>query len=824
MALHQRWVLAAGLLLLLATALSFFDVYFEPNTCSMSYSRPHFYNVDVKSPSSKVSNRYHTYLFREGGISQHFEGPHTLGGTPVLFIPGNAGSYSQGRSLAALAANMGHEMESKTIFDFFLIHFSEDMSALHGKTIVDEAEYVNDAIHHILDLYKDHDELEVLPTSVIILCHSMGGIVARTVVTLDNYTPGSVNTIVTLGTPHLVPPLTLDKDVTLVYDRVNQYWRNCYAKEHSPLENTTLVSVSGGHIDHMVLPGSTPVDSLIPPSHGISAYSYSIPNVWRGIDHLAIMWCAELRHVVVDSLFKIADPWLPERTLPVKDRMEVLQASYRSPIDSLRPNDTLIWHEDAGENLPGLFKTPIGHFEIADSTSYPQSGLMIPVEYVSQLSSLFWLGLTGVNVPLFGRFTDIRLPAVHSSLISLKVDVSPECAPTAPAKRDLPVTIRAWTPRESRWYPGSSARIVWYSDSPYMPFDDSRGLHVQVFAPKICQTGPNYIAHIRVDWWATLANLTMNYRASLATYPLAIVIICVLIQLAAFYNHKNISFADSLDVFTQHHMVNLAKGLAFLHLLLCWKPLRNLVRDLQIPSERYNIHALQRQTFDIHDLLVGVDEPLLCWIAPALLFMATAILIIVHRILSMIVVANEWMQLYLCRGSRGPGVPEAWKHEPLVYIGGNVLWILALFFIPYQIVFIAMTVFLITKTTDTNSWQYTFSMLLLWTSVIDGPIVAVWVHNINVEWSLAFSTYRNIVAAAPIVVLVYFLSQHPSPIPPPCQNTLFRRFTYASLLFMAWYSLVYGAMHTFMMHHLVNYFAGWLLVLYLERPRGKKSQ
>ncbi|PRT52910.1 Putative GPI inositol-deacylase C [Wickerhamiella sorbophila] len=819
MAHSPKYVLFAGALLFLVTALSFLDVYYEPNTCSMSYSRPSSVEINVQSPSSKVSTRYRTYLYQEGGVSKVYTGPHTLGGTPVIFIPGNAGSHSQGRSLAALAINLGEELGTETPFDFFLLHFSEDMSALHGKTIVDEAAYVNDAISHILGLYAQHGNLAVVPSSVIVLCHSMGGIVARTAVTLDNYIPGSINTIFTLSTPHIFPPLTLDKDVTMVYDSVNQYWRNCYSEKHSPMENTTLVSISGGHIDHMVVPDSTPVDSLIPVTHGLSAFTYSIPKVWRGIDHLAIMWCAELRSVIVDSLYKIVDSKSPERTIPVTQRMQALKSAFKSPIDSLTENDTLVWHDRTEK--AAYFETPVGFFEV--NPKQDSNGLVIPVAQAAHHSSLLWTVLTGISVPLIERYTNISLPTIKSSLLSLQVEVLPQCQPSHAGANDIPLAIRSWTARESRWYVGNTARIVWYSESPYMPFDDSRGLYLQIFAPEICSSGPSHIARIKVDWWATLSNLAINYRASLATYPLAVVLICVFIQLRAFHANKHISFSDSLSIFTEKYLLHIAKGLAVTHLALCWRPLRNLIRSLQMPSERYNIHALQRQTFDIHDMLVGVDEPLLFWIPPLLLVMATAALMLVHQVLSAIVFANGWLQNAACRGCRGPPVPQSLKN-PAVYIIGNLFWLSALFFIPYQVVFIAVTVFLLSKTVDADSWQYTFSMLFLWTCAIDGPILVVWAHNINFEWSLAFSTYRNIVAAAPIVILVYFLSQHPSPIPPPCDNVLLKRFTYACLIYMATYALVYGAMHTFMMHHLVNYFAGWLLTLYMERPQPRKLQ
>ena len=63
----------------------------------------------------------------------------------------------------------------------------------------------------ILNRYKDsletrskhnNDKGEILPTSVILVGHSMGGFVARAAVVHPELRPGSVRTVVTLSSPH----------------------------------------------------------------------------------------------------------------------------------------------------------------------------------------------------------------------------------------------------------------------------------------------------------------------------------------------------------------------------------------------------------------------------------------------------------------------------------------------------------------------------------------------------------------------------------------------------------------------------------------------
>ena len=85
-------------------------------------------------------------------------------GVPVLFIPGNAGSYKQVRSLAAEAAHYWNQNirpnpdaadEGKVALDFFTVDFNEDLTAFHGQTLLDQAEYLNDAVAYILSLYHN---------------------------------------------------------------------------------------------------------------------------------------------------------------------------------------------------------------------------------------------------------------------------------------------------------------------------------------------------------------------------------------------------------------------------------------------------------------------------------------------------------------------------------------------------------------------------------------------------------------------------------------------------------------------------------------------
>lgn len=63
-------------------------------------------------------------------------------------------------------------------------------------------------------LFKDR---EFAPTSVAIVGHSMGGLVARALLTLKNFKPELINLLITQATPHVAPVMPLDKYLTGKY-------------------------------------------------------------------------------------------------------------------------------------------------------------------------------------------------------------------------------------------------------------------------------------------------------------------------------------------------------------------------------------------------------------------------------------------------------------------------------------------------------------------------------------------------------------------------------------------------------------------------------
>ncbi|KAI7718623.1 GPI inositol-deacylase-like protein [Hortaea werneckii] len=340
---------ACSILLLATIMRSFFTLQMDPKGCAMSYMRPAFARfADFDTEHTRFASKYSLYLYREGGVDEDTR----VKGIPVIFIPGNAGSYKQVRPIAAEAARYFHDVlrndpgaegSGKRPLDFFTVDFNEELTAFHGQTMLDQAEYLNEAVAYILALYHNpHRSLREPglpdPKSVIILGHSMGGIVARTMLRMPNYQDSTINTIITLSAPHARAPISFDRDMVSTYNDINTFWRDSYSAlkpENNPLADITLVSVAGGGLDTMIPSEYSSLTSLVPDTHGFTVFTSAIPQVWTGMDHLAIMWCDQFRKALVRAIFDVADARRPTQTLEQGDRIRALRKRLLTGMESV---------------------------------------------------------------------------------------------------------------------------------------------------------------------------------------------------------------------------------------------------------------------------------------------------------------------------------------------------------------------------------------------------------------------------------------------------------------------------------------------------------
>jgi GPI inositol-deacylase len=447
---------ALALLCLAAIVHSSLYLQVDPQGCIMSRMSPTYIKLSgFDTEHSRFAAKYSLYLYREEGVDEYTSDNIGLRGAPVLFIPGNAGSYKQVRSLSSESSRYHYNYlrtdpnavkEGVRAFDFFTIDFNEDLSAFHGQTLVDQAEYVNEAIAYILSLYHDSNRLHrdpslPDPSSVILIGHSMGGIVARTVLVTPKYQTNSVNTIITMSTPHARAPVTFDADIVSLYNQVNDYWRESYLQKwasNNPLYHTTLISIAGGGRDTTVPSDYTSITSLVPESHGFTVFTSTIPNVWTSMDHLAITWADQVRQVLIRSLYEVVDVRRAAQTKPRSERMKVFRKWFLTGLEDQSPkslptatHEVLLTLGDSSRStLVKSDNVTIRHIGAQDQMSVKL--LAIPAAHNS--TQIYFSMLTDQKIDRLGSFEKLEilfcstfpLSASAATNLPVSIDLSDE--------------------------------------------------------------------------------------------------------------------------------------------------------------------------------------------------------------------------------------------------------------------------------------------------------------------------------------------------------------------------------------------------------------
>ncbi|KAF8622170.1 hypothetical protein AX15_007285 [Amanita polypyramis BW_CC] len=288
----------------------------SPQGCRMSWMSPSYVlQSQFNSSRTPLGSRYSLWLYREVGWDANQIAEDS---TPVLFIPGNAGSSHQIRSIASSATRQYYsspqiistEFATRPLkpLDFFAVEFNEDLSAFHGSTLKSQIAYTSSAIEYILSLYPPD-------TSIIVMGHSMGGIVAISLL------PSSrISAIITMSTPHTLPPARFDVRIQEIYRENTQVLTS---------EPTPIVSLCGGATDTMI-----PSESCILPSTAGNIYRKTIftsalEGAWTGVGHQEMIWCHQVRWRIARAALELGaadtarrrglvlDKWLRDgHTLP----------------------------------------------------------------------------------------------------------------------------------------------------------------------------------------------------------------------------------------------------------------------------------------------------------------------------------------------------------------------------------------------------------------------------------------------------------------------------------------------------------------------------
>ncbi|KAM6934548.1 GPI inositol-deacylase [Xenentodon cancila] len=303
---------------------------FEENRCSMTYmfELPEYRRLVIPHRVARLYPAYGLYLYGEGLYAQETR-TLKLKGAPVLFLPGNAGSYKQARSLGSVALRKAENILGGVHLNVFTVDFNEELVALYGGSLVRQTHFLHESIKVILRLYK---HLKTPPRSVVLVGHSMGGVVARALFTLPHFHPHLVSLIITQASPHRAPVLALDPYLLDFYFAVRQKWVN----QANKLRNITVLSIGGGYRDYQVRSGLTSLPCPPGDPNKLSLVVTAVPRAWVSTDHLSIVWCKELVLATVRAFFDLIDTETSQFTEDPEKKMIVFNHHFiRHPVRML---------------------------------------------------------------------------------------------------------------------------------------------------------------------------------------------------------------------------------------------------------------------------------------------------------------------------------------------------------------------------------------------------------------------------------------------------------------------------------------------------------
>lgn len=279
------------------------NLYFSDknNYCIMTYMFEYPQFVRLTVPENKMYPQYGLYAYSEGRFTERAR-KMWFDGVPVLFLPGNSGSHMQARSLASVALRKALSKGYQYHFDFFSISYNEELSGLYGGVLQSQTKFAAACISKILSLYKSNRYTKSVPTSVILIGHSMGGLIAKRLLAYPS-TINATSIAISLAAPLEAPVVNVDAAMDDYYMLMNLEWDTYINKNMEMKQNKVLISFGNGPRDVLIPSGLTSSNDSF-----INALTTAVPGVWTSPDHVCIVWCKQLVMVINRYLFSIVDP------------------------------------------------------------------------------------------------------------------------------------------------------------------------------------------------------------------------------------------------------------------------------------------------------------------------------------------------------------------------------------------------------------------------------------------------------------------------------------------------------------------------------------
>ncbi|KKY23139.1 putative gpi inositol-deacylase [Diplodia seriata] len=421
---------------------------------------------------------------------------------------------------------------------------------------------------------------------------------------------------------------------------------------------------------------------------------------------------------------------------------------------------------------------------------------------------------------------DIKVPALHSSLLAYKLKINSNSKGCGHDGQLFAPLLRQYIQEvyESKFYVNAKeADINLHGVAPYMPppfkrdksMSDLNGLSLQIWTDPTCEASVK--VDLNVDFFGSLGKLWMRYRTVFATLPLVAVALVLRKQFKV-YDETGVfmSFAESMN-----QCLCSSIPVLFLALTFCGLSLASA-------SQSSSSHD-----FTKNDLLLGSQDTFFWFLVPLFGLMCTGVCVAINYVTLIIlhlfglIYTSVRPALRCDEGRRSPTAFAVSSTKQRVITTG-VLLLMVSTAIPYHFAYMVLCVVHVATTTRSlriarethseanyNFFNYcqTILVLMIWILPINIPVLVVWVRNLAVHWLTPFSSHHNILSIMPFILLVETLST--GRMVPRVTNS-FRYFTNILLFSLAGYAAVYGVTYAYRLHHIANILCAWLVVIHLS--------
>ncbi|RVE51297.1 hypothetical protein evm_004101 [Chilo suppressalis] len=312
------------------------------------FEYPQFVRITV--PENVAYPQYGLYAYSEGRYTERAR-KMWFDGVPVLFLPGNSGSHMQARSLASVALRKALGNNYEYHFDFYTISYNEELSGIYGGVLQSQIKFAAACISKILSLYKSNKYTKSVPTSVILIGHSMGGLITKRLMAYPS-TLDKTTIAITLAAPLQAPALNTDLAMNDYYKLMEFEWDIYINSNESIKDKKMMISFGNGPRD-LLMPSALTLSN----ASYVNALSTAVPGVWVSPDHVSIVWCKQLVMAINRFLFAIID----QRTDQISENRQIWMSKARQFFEANRSmilnpdiprgNTTMLadafWYEDS---------------------------------------------------------------------------------------------------------------------------------------------------------------------------------------------------------------------------------------------------------------------------------------------------------------------------------------------------------------------------------------------------------------------------------------------------------------------------------------------